>query len=232
MLINANFTQKTIEHLRKVLDLDALPKVKDPVIRKEVADHFLLPAQAKQQKHPEILGIGGGPGSGKDFYYERLKATGRIPAHSVIHDPDSVMQCLPQYQNMARINPVMAFRQWELPARQLANEILYMAIIARYHIIYLRSFALSDSLEFMRCAKNLGYRINIHMLTCDHDVALVRSQKREKTANRHFPPEKLIQRHKAVSRGLPEIECVADHYFLYENSHDGSDPVLLYKSET
>lgn len=215
-----------MEHLIKLLRVKSLPKIKDQLIRKKLTDQFLLSAKYKKQAVPHLFAIGGGSGSGKSFFYESMKEKGLLPVDSVIHDPDLVMQSIPQYQEEANINPVKAFERWELPALQLANEILLNALISRYNIIYMRSFALPDSLTFIRYAKTVGYKIDIHILTCKHDIAISRVQERERVFKRHLPIETVIQRHEAVSRLLPDIKEVSDNYFIYENNYDGLEPML------
>jgi predicted ABC-type ATPase len=215
-----------IEHLTSLLMMESLPKIEDPLIRKKLTDQFLLTARYKKQAVPHLFAIGGGSGSGKSFFYENMKAKGLLPVDSVIHDPDLVMQSIPQYQEDANINSVKAFERWELPALQLANEILLKALIAKYNIIYMRSFALSDSLKFTRYAKTAGYKIDIHILTCNHDIAISRVQERDRVSKRHLPIETVVQRHEAVSRLLPDIKNVSDNYFIYENNYDGLEPIL------
>ncbi len=223
--MNHNLTQEMIEHLRSLLSLDSLPEVEDQFLREKITDQFLMTANEKKQAEPKLFAIGGGPGSGKSFLYEHLKIKGQLPIDAVLHDPDLVMQAIPQYREDAHINPVKAFECWELPARQLANEILLKAFIARYNIIYIRSFATSDSLQFVRYTKMLGYKIDTHILTCDQEVAISRAQEREKITKRHLPIEILMQRHEAVSKLLPEIKDVSDRCFFYENNN-ALEPIL------
>lgn len=220
----------SVNRLRKLLELDSLPKIADQRVAKEITAQFLSAASGKNQASPQLIGIGGGPCAGKSFLYEQMKAAGKLAADAVIHDPDLVMQSIPEYREDAKRNPVAAFGKWELTARQLANEVLLEALLAKYHIIYLRTFALSDSLQFVHAAKECGYRFDAHIVTCDLDVALARAKEREKETKRHIPPETLIQRHEAVLKLIPVITQIADSYFIYENSRDGALPVLKQSS--
>lgn len=213
--------QEMIEKLRVLLDLDSLPKIQDQVLRKKLSDQFLLDAET--QTTPQLFAIGGGPGSGKSYFYEKLKLKNQLPANAVIHDPDLVMQLIPGYQADANIDPVKAFERWELPARQLANEILFQATVARYNIIYIKSFALEESLNLVSFLKKIKYKVDIHMLICHHDIALERVLEREKISKRHIPKELLLQRHEKVLQLLPEIRVVSDNYYCYENNEE---PVL------
>lgn len=172
---------------------------------------------------PHLICIAGGPGAGKSFLFEKLNSRGEFPHDAVIHDPDLIMEAMPEYQEEAKSNPAQAFAHWELPARQLANEKLMEALNARYTIIYIRSFALPDSLEFIRHARQLGYSITMHILFCDLNVAIRRVQNRQ----RYLPIETVVQRHEAVEEILPELMRISDQYFFYENNTDGSEPVLI-----
>ncbi|HEV2614817.1 MAG TPA: zeta toxin family protein [Gammaproteobacteria bacterium] len=172
---------------------------------------------------PQLICIAGGPGSGKSYFYESLKSRGEIPTDAVIHDPDLIMEAMPEYQKDAKHDPAKAFERWELPARQRANEILIEALNARYTIVYIRSFALPDSLEFIQHAKQLGYEITMNILFCDLHTAIRRVKNRE----RYLSIETLVQRHEAVEVILPELMRIADKYYFYENNIDNSEPVLI-----
>lgn len=216
--------------LRKLLELDSLPKVMDSQIARDITIKFLFAANGKKQPFPQLIGIGGGPGAGKSFTYDNMRKEGLLPVDAIIHDPDLVMQSIPQYREDAAINPEEAFKKWELPARQLANYILLKALLSGYNIIYIRSFALSDSLNFVRAAKAFGYKFDVHMITCDLKIALDRAKERESITKRHIPPETLVQRHKAVLELIPEIISISDSYYIYENNKDGASPILANTS--
>lgn len=218
--------EEKVRELRNILELDSLPKIDDQQVVKNITAQFLLPAQGQKPNSPQLLGIGGGPCSGKSFLYEHMSAEGKLAAGAVVHDPDLVMQSIPEYREDASKDPIAAFEKWELPARQLANEILLQALLAGYHIIYMRSFAMTESLNFVHAARTFGYGFDAHIVTCDLDVALTRAKERERQTKRHMPPETLIQRHQAVLALIPEIANMADNYFIYENSCDGSPPEL------
>ncbi len=220
-------TQDMITILRNILMIDTLPKIEDQYIKKKIIDQFYTDINKKKQEIPKLLAIGGGPASGKSLFYESLKEKGQLPLNSIIHDPDLIMQSIPQYQMEANINPENAFKNWELVALQLANEILFKAIIAKYNIVYMRTFALPDSLSFVQYAKSVGYNINIHILSCNHNIAISRALEREKTNKRHIPVEKLLQRHENVSKLLPDIIEISDNYFFYENNKNGQEPILV-----
>ena len=96
----------------------------------------------------------------------------------------------------------------------------------RYHIVYLRTFALSDSLNFVHASKMFGYRTNISIIRCDLKTAIDRAKKREVETKRHIPADTLIIRHEAVLKIIPHIIDIADNYFIYENNKNGLPPLL------
>lgn len=222
--------ENMIRELRELLELDSLPNILDQQIANDLTIKFLFPAHGKKQSFPQLIGIGGGPGSGKTFFYECMRDKCAFPTEAVIHDPDLVMQSIPEYKKDALIDPVKAFEKWELPARQLANNILLKALLAKYNIIYIRSFALADSLKFVKAAKEFGYKFDVHIMTCEEKIALDRAEERERITKRHIPPNTLIQRHKAVLDLIPNITSLADNYFIYENNKNGVEPILKYTS--
>lgn len=216
--------------LIKLLHLETLPKLEDASLRKKVTDLFLTINHDQKQTPRRMIAIAGAPGAGKSFFYEQMKTNGQLPPNAFIYDPDLIMEAIPQYLNEAMINPIEAFQHWELPARQLANEILMKAILANSPIVYIRSLALPDSLDLIRYIKTINYQLEIHLLTCDQEIAISRVKKREKITKRHLPTEVLIQRHEAFTKLLPDIIKIADHYYVYENNVDGQLPILKYSS--
>lgn len=213
--------------LRELLELDYLPTIAEPAIVEDITTKFLHINNHQAQLVPRLVGIGGGPCAGKNFLYAHMKSIGQLPTAAVLHDPDLVMQAIPQYQEDATQDPSAAFKKWELPARRLANEILLAALYRRLDIIYIRSFALADSLQFVHVAKMFGYQFDAHMIMCNIDVALARARMRENETKRHIPPEVLMQRHEAVLQLLADISDSADNYFLYKNNKDGQLPIRI-----
>ena len=218
--------QETINGLRKSLEIDSLPRITNTQLVSDITMHFLSAAQGRKQSSPQLIGFGGGPGAGKSFLYEKMKTKGQLPKNAVLHDPDLVMQSIPQYREDAMSDPVSAFKNWELPARQLAHEILLKALVAGYHIIYIRTFTLPDSLRFAYAVKTFGYTFDMHLVTCDLDVAQTRARERENKTKRHIPPEAVTQRHQAFLRLMPDIIRIADRYFIYENNEHEYVPTL------
>jgi len=93
--------------LRKLLELDSLPKIIDPQEVDSITAKFLFAANNKRQAFPQLIGIGGGPGAGKSFLYDHMKSKGMLPADSVIHDPDLVMQFIKKSPRRAsRVDPL------------------------------------------------------------------------------------------------------------------------------
>lgn len=170
---------------------------------------------------PQLIAIGGGPGVGKSYFYEYLKAQTSFPKTHVLHDPDLIMQAIPDYQRDYCVDPIQAFQQWELPARHMSHTLLLDAVMQRQTIVYLRSLALTDSLLLLNYLKNIGYEIIIHLLTCAMPTALRRIGERQASIHRHLPNELIVQRHNAVMAHIPSLQRIADRYCQYDNSEDG-----------
>ncbi|KTD60900.1 Zeta toxin [Legionella santicrucis] len=175
----------------------------------------------------KIVAIGGGPASGKSYFYELLKRSNRLPEEYILHDPDLVMQSLPEYEIDSQNDLASAFARWEKPALQLANILLRNALLARNNIVYLRTLALPDSLAFLREARSLGYEIETHLLICDKELAISRAIEREQIINRHLSIETLLERHEAVNTLLNDIKNASNQFYLYENNINGAEPILL-----
>ncbi len=174
---------------------------------------------------PVLYVIAGGIGAGKTtFRKERIKK-GRLPETAVLHDPDSVMTALPGYNRTLEIScdPAHAFSEWEMPARMLAEEILSAAIWMRRDVIYERSCALDTAPEFLRTAREGGYRIDMALIHTDIDTAIARARHREEIEGRHTPPDLVRERHTALLNLWPQYRDLADNVTIYDNS-DSANP--------
>ncbi len=205
--------------LGTILQISQLPSLASDV-QSVLRGQFPMP-RPDPSASPQLIAIGGGPGAGKSYFYEHLKAQTSLPKTHVLHDPDVIMQAIPEYQRDYRVDPIQAFQQWELPARHMSHTLLLDAVMQGQTIVYLRSLALADSLLLLKYLKNIGYEIIIHLLTCTMSTALRRIDERQASIHRHLPQDLIVQRHNAVMAHIPSLQSIADRYCQYDNSEDG-----------
>jgi predicted ABC-type ATPase len=160
---------------------------------------------------PLIFVVAGGPAAGKTTYIQKQLHAGVFPANAFIHDCDAVMESLPEYQDdLQRLGPVLAFTNWELPARELAEAALFAAVERKQNIIYDRSCALMSSFEFIKSLVNQkAYQLFFYYLEVDTEVAIKRAYTREKTTGRHIPTHVIEDRINAVQQFLPDYQALA-----------------------
>jgi predicted ABC-type ATPase len=161
-----------------------------------------------------IFVVAGGPAAGKTTYIQKQLHAGIFPANAFIHDCDSVMESLQEYQDdLQQWGPVAAFTTWEIPARQLAEEALFAAAERKQNIIYDRSCALMSSFEFIETlVRQKSYQLFFYYLEVDIEVAIKRAQAREKATGRHTPTHVIADRINAVRTFLPGYQALATHF--------------------
>jgi len=190
-------------------------------------------AQAKKaQEKPHLYVIAGANGAGKSTLRNMLFDDKSLPVTALHHDPDNVMTSLTGYikdtQDADHAHMLAeAFDKWELPARELSEEILNHAITEQTDIIYERSCGVAGSLEFISEMKEKhGYEIIFYMVFTPLRIAAQRAQTRMKKEGR-FTPESIIQeRAQALYDQLEDFLELSDKAYLYDNA--GLTPQLVF----
>lgn len=213
------------EDLSAILQLQNLPQL--PLqLKIRLQSQYSLPL-IPAPTQPQLIAIGGGPGAGKSFFYEYLNKYAQLPEGHILHDPDGLLQSIPEYHEDYSHDPIQAFQRWELLTRRMSHELLLDALVKGHSVVYVRTLAYADSLELIDyCKRVLGYTITIHLLTCPVELAIQRAMARQDTINRHLSSELILQRHQTVTAHLPRLKQVADHYFQYDNSLNDRLPEL------
>lgn len=216
-------TTEQDQALTEILKIQALPSMSQD-LKTMLHTKFSTP-WLPSETSPQLIVIGGGPGAGKSFFYEHLKKNLLLLDAHFLHDPDLLLPAIPDYQDAYRIDPVQAYRCWELPVRQMSHELLLESLTRCQSVAYVRTLAHAESLALIQyCKEVLGYEITIHLLTCTIDVALQRALSRQSTILRHLDPELIVQRHHTVAAYIPQLRDLADHYFQYDNSFNERMP--------
>lgn len=213
------------EELSAILQIQSLPQL--PLhLQTRLQSEYPLPLTPPSSE-PQLIVIGGGPGAGKSFFYEHLKKYAELPEEHLLHDPDGLLQSIPDYHEEYKQDPIQAFQRWELLVRRISHEFLLEALLNGYSVVYVRTLAYTDSLELIDyCKRVLCYTVTIHLLTCPVDLAVQRAIARQDTLKRHLSSELIIQRHQTVAAHLSRLQKMADHYFQYDNSVNDRLPQL------
>ena len=213
------------QDLTEILQIRDLPQLPSH-LKTRLQSPYCLPLITAPTQ-PQLIAIGGGPGAGKSFFYEYLNQYAQLPDGYILHDPDALLQSIPEYHEDYNQDPIGAFQRWELLARRMSHELLLEALVNGHSVVYVRTLAYADSLDLIDyCKRVLGYKVTIHLLTCPVDLAIQRAIARQDALNRHLSSELIIQRHKTVTAHLPRLRKMADHYFQYDNSLNDRLPEL------
>lgn len=193
-----------------------------------IEELYLASAYPVREREPRIVAAAGNIAAGKTSILRFLSANGELQgSQAVRHDPDAVMAELEGYRTDTLVNPLSAFRRWEVPARRLAENILIRAIERRCDIVYDRTCAFPETVALLkRLREACGYRITMYFVWASLDECIRRSKLRARVSRRHVPEEIIVQRAEALRSLLPQYAGVAHEFIVYEN-HDGSGPRLV-----
>lgn len=189
-------------------------------------------------KSPTIYVLAGGPGSGKTTFRREAFKLGTFNTNMHLHEPDEVMRVIPEYQNAINqegltseeyINVLQKARaDWNEPALALANEMLKTALGKRMDIIYECTCAMSESYNFLKEAKALGYKIIFRAFYTDIQTALVRTNERAKAEGRTLPDNITINRSKKFAKLFVQYKELADETYLFKSEENKFTEVRDY----
>ncbi|GEM_PF-1176693 len=170
-----------------------------------------------------IFAIAGSPASGKTSFIQEKNKENFFPEGVFIHDCDAVMTSMEGYQSdLQSLGSVIAFKNWELPAREKAEALLMEAVKEGRDIIYDRSCALHSSYTFLKdIVENHGYTLIMHVLYVTKENAFFRAEEREKNTGRHIPRDVLFERMIGIKNLWPCYLKIAKLCYLY-NSNERS----------
>lgn len=183
-------------------------------------------------KKPVIYAIAGGPATGKTTFVASALDKGLLPTSAFVHDCDAVMVNLRGYQEqLAREqDPAKAWHDWQLIAREIAEQQLEEQISAKNDVIYDRSCALEGSYTFLQdLVNNRGYCLVLYVLHVPLGEAHSRALKRELTTQRHVPPEVITERHIMLSKLWPHYVQLATEAYVLDNSNPTATTIAVYK---
>ena len=196
--------------------------VKDSAFE-HILDKALSSAPAKSQ--PEFVQVSGVPGAGKSTFCRRYAQSDKVMISF-----DAIMEQLPKYKkDVERYGSKTAFHNWELPARVAGYELLRRAISRKQSICLEHSGVNDAHIELFHSLKKLGFSTEVDFILCPLDVALSRTQEREKTTNRHTPESLIRERFSAIQSYLPRYQQIADKTIIY---HSDNNYLMLAQDAT
>lgn len=186
----------------------------DAISKKSKADIYLQFLSHKILNAPKnniVYAMAGIPGSGKSTFVQNQIQKGAFPGTAFILNPDSIMEALPEYQqDYKKRGAEKAFHIWELPARELAFNLLEEAIKFHTDIIIDMGAARPEHLNLLQRLKNEGYVLNMYWLNVSAEIAQQRIQNRK----RFTPKKMLLEREKTLATLKAHYQALVDNFYV------------------
>lgn len=185
----------------------------------ELINKFLK--AAPQSDKPLLIHMSGIPGSGKTTFY---KSRPWQPHVCVAFD--DIMEQLPSYrQDLKTLGSAASFKKWEIPARIIGYELLRRAVEQHKNIFFDHGGANNSHILLLKNAKKYNYTTEMHHIFCPAELAIQRTQTREKVTHRHTPRALIEQRSQKISSLLDEYKKIVDTFYVYDNSSSHFTPI-------
>lgn len=194
-----------------------------PVIRAQIAQNLLgsLPA-AEKGRTPCVYAMAGIPGSGKSTFVKNALDRHYFPREAFILNPDIVMEQIQPYRrDKDLLGAEAAFTKWEMPSRVLAYELAREAGTKRHDIIKDMGMVRAENWRMLMDLRAKGYKIVLHHIVCDVDVAVARCAGRD----RYFSAQKVYERARELDTLLADFSDICDSILRFDNS-DLANPFI------
>ena len=178
---------------------------------------------------PILYAVGGIPGIGKSTFLRQMLEKGMIPADAYYSCYDRAMLSIQAYREQAADaeSRRRAFKEVEMPAREIETRQLNAVLEAKQNIIYDRTCALEDCFDVFAKAQALGYKIILHGFFVRPSLAIERCVKREEeNGERHTPVAVAHERHQGFAKNFPffvqgndKIEPLDEVYLWHVTRH-------------
>lgn len=175
----------------------------------------LLPSEA--QEEPVLYSVAGIPSAGKTTYLNIQYKDNKLPVPHYYHDPDRVMEAVPDYwEDYEEMGPIAAFEKWQMPARYLADEILFeLALKKQVHIILDMGLARDEIIQMIQKATKFKYKILLRFIWCSVDEAM----KRKNLRGRFTPKEMIAYRAKFLTQNIDKILTLPNELEAFDNGN-------------
>lgn len=165
---------------------------------------------------PLLVTMVGIPAVGKTTFLSQQLKNNKLPAHHYYHNPDHVMEKLSGYQrDLLEVGSETAKNKWEIPARELADNILFPeALKRRLNIVMDMGLCREKIIHMVQSCRSAGYLIHMNIIYCDLEIALKRAQSR----NRHVASETITERAVFLADNIEKILTLSDTRTYFDNS--------------
>ncbi len=199
--------------------------------RQAIADQLAL--KGLEQENPIATFTGGGYGAGKTNTLQFLAKLGKAPGGLTVNALQGVDYCkqlIPEFNQLRMVGDGRASEITQDESRLISDMLFAQLTHERLSFGWDSSMSnLKPTLKKIRHAQKKGYRVHLHAVLTEIEVAVSRAMQRAKDTRRFPPPAYLRSSHESFHQNLPKFLEVADSVMILENTQDKTDsgPRLL-----
>lgn len=167
-------------------------------------------------KNPELRQISGIPGSGKSTF-----CAAHLPQNFLFLSFDKIMTSLKGYQRLLKEKgAVVAYNQYEMPARIIGYELLRRAIRKKINIMFEHSGTNHAHLELFKHLPKKGYKTSVEFIMCNTDLAIQRAKKRVTEQKRYVPENLILERAARFKDYIAAYQKVATSVSYFDGANN------------
>ncbi len=175
------------------------------------------------ERKPVLCVVAGPNGSGKTSTTDRLLAN-EWASDCIYINPDNIAQ-----EDFGDWNSGEAV----LKAARKATELRYDCLEKRIDFVFETVFSSAEKLDFLRKAKDAGFFIRLfYVCTDDPAINIRRIYQRYLNGGHEVPMSKVTDRYYKSLINMSQAIQFVDRSYVYDNSVDGRDPQLLFRTES
>lgn len=174
------------------------------------------------ESSPELVLIAGGISSGKSTLYKELLSTRQLPDTFAFHDPDVIMERLPEFQQLRAQKQTHAWAELQKEAYAISIQGLQIAAGSRFNIVATRTLGVPGFVELVEELIELRrYSLTLHYIDTPVELAIKRAQERQLSDFRVIPEKIIRERNELTCEMLPRLVDHASQFIEWIGTPDG-----------
>jgi predicted ABC-type ATPase len=102
----------------------------------------------------------------------------------------------------------------------------------RKNLAFETVFSATDKVDFLRRARDVGYFLRLFFISTDHPaINAARVAQRVMEGGHSVPIPKIISRYAKSIANCASVVAYVDRAYIYDNSVDGREPMLLFRTK-
>ena len=175
-----------------------------------------------ENRKPELFVIAGPNGAGKTTVTKTLLEH-EWATDSLYINPDDV--ALSKFGDWNSADAV-------LKAAEYCQELRYKALDEGVNIVFETVMSSQEKMDYIRLAKSKGYFVRLFFIcTSSPEINASRIATRYMNGGHTVPIDKIVSRYYKALRNLSILIKEVDRCYLYDNSVEGDDAKLLFRTD-